>query len=321
MLRFYMLLIMGSALFTALQAQTSRIAVFSQAGEKFYLSVDGEVINREPAARVVARSVRNSTPLLKVDFEDTSIPSMKQSGWMEPGHEYLLKITTNRKGARVLRLQGQGPLTTRVARAERPDPAGAGQEVDQQLPAEVIATDVPSEAAKATHPVDGGVGTPNDREGERRSMMVNGDGRARTLATRPVATKRHAAEKTATNDRHLTSKAAFMRTQAMDGATAVPHGCGTPMATDDFSAATTRILGKDIEEAKLTVARQIIDRNCLSSHQVRSIMELFGFEDTKLDFAKFAYDHVVDRQNYHLVNDAFRFSSSVDELNKYTRVR
>ena len=69
------------------------------------------------------------------------------------------------------------------------------------------------------------------------------------------------------------------------------------------------------------MAKQITGNNCLSTDQVKSVMELFGFEASKLEFAKFAYDHVSDRKNYFKVNDAFGFSSSVDELDEYIQGR
>jgi hypothetical protein len=45
-------------------------------------------------------------------------------------------------------------------------------------------------------------------------------------------------------------------------------------------------------------------------------MKLFSFEATKLEFAKYAYNKVSDKENYYLVNDAFQFESSIEELNE-----
>jgi hypothetical protein len=46
-------------------------------------------------------------------------------------------------------------------------------------------------------------------------------------------------------------------------------------------------------------------------------MMLFSFEGTRLDFAKFAYGRTYDIGNYYMVNDAFTFETSIDELNDY----
>lgn len=93
--------------------------------------------------------------------------------------------------------------------------------------------------------------------------------------------------------------------------------CYSAMAPDAFAAAKNSISSKSFEDTKLTTAKQVAGSNCLSSNQVKEIMSLFSFEDSKLTFAKFAYNRVVDKNNYFMVNDAFTFSSSVDELNDF----
>ena len=51
--------------------------------------------------------------------------------------------------------------------------------------------------------------------------------------------------------------------------------------------------------------------------QVKELLMLFTFEESKLDIAKYAYNHTYDIGNYYKLNDAFTFESSTDELNKY----
>lgn len=94
-------------------------------------------------------------------------------------------------------------------------------------------------------------------------------------------------------------------------------GCAYPMMHEDYESAKTSIAAKDFEDTKLTLAKQIAGSNCMSAEQIRGIMKLFSFENSKLDFAKFAYSHCCDKNNYYKVNDAFTFDSSSTELNNY----
>ena len=96
-----------------------------------------------------------------------------------------------------------------------------------------------------------------------------------------------------------------------------PTGCPWPMQPNDFAAAKNTISSKGFEDSKLTIAKQIISSNCLFASQVREVMALFDFEQTKLDFAKFAYNYTYDIGNYFKVNDAFDFESSIQDLNNY----
>ena len=88
------------------------------------------------------------------------------------------------------------------------------------------------------------------------------------------------------------------------------------MSTGDFESVKGSINSKSFEESKLTVAKQVISSNCLFASQVREVMMLFGFENTKLEFAKYAYNYTYDLGNYFKVNDAFQFESSIDDLNR-----
>lgn len=96
----------------------------------------------------------------------------------------------------------------------------------------------------------------------------------------------------------------------------VPSYC-MPMDFSAFEAAKTTIMKASFDDTKLSIAKQIASANCLTAAQIRDIMKLFSFESTRLDFAKFAYRYCYDKGNYFMVNDAFSFSSSIDELNQF----
>jgi hypothetical protein len=97
-------------------------------------------------------------------------------------------------------------------------------------------------------------------------------------------------------------------------------GCnGYPMAPGDFQSAKSTIEQASFEESKLSTAKEIASSNCLYAGQVAEICRLFGFENTKLDFAKYAYRRCIDPQNYFKVNNVFDFDASKTELSKYTR--
>jgi hypothetical protein len=96
-----------------------------------------------------------------------------------------------------------------------------------------------------------------------------------------------------------------------------PIGCPWPANSSDFQSMKRSISSKTFEDTKLQVAKQILNSNCLTTNQVKEIMDVFTFEDSKLNFAKYAYAYTYDIGNYYKVNDAFTFSSSIDELNSF----
>lgn len=91
------------------------------------------------------------------------------------------------------------------------------------------------------------------------------------------------------------------------------------MAADQFEQYKKAIAGESFSSNKMEVAKQM--NECLSTLQIKSVMDLFSFEDQRLDFAKWAYDKCTDAGSYYLVNSGFHFSSSKTELNQYIASR
>jgi hypothetical protein len=71
------------------------------------------------------------------------------------------------------------------------------------------------------------------------------------------------------------------------------------------------------DNTKLSIAKQALAYNNISSNQVLALMNLMTFESTKLAFAKYAYQYVADPNNYFVVNNGFGFNSSVNDLNNF----
>ncbi|MFM7814555.1 MAG: DUF4476 domain-containing protein [Flavobacteriales bacterium] len=93
--------------------------------------------------------------------------------------------------------------------------------------------------------------------------------------------------------------------------------CSSSMDATSFNSAKGSINSKSFEDSKLTLAKQVAKSNCMTASQVKDVMGLFAFEETKLEFAKYAYDYCYNQGNYYEVNDAFDFESTIEDLNEY----
>ena len=312
--------------FTTVQAQTSDIVVFSEMGEKFTLVIDGDVKNESPATRVVAKGIRNETPLIVVRVAETGVPPVKQNAWMEYGKEYTLKLTTNKKGEYVLRMQGQAELgTAKATETEKPKPTEFTEDSPSTTPTGGQNLTGGSQTTTTTTQTTG------TSENVNMNLGVNGMGINMSMGfTDPVSGS--STTTTTTTTTHTTTTVTDTEMEEPVNAPASepvyrmpgysgPIGCAMPMSDSEFSEAKASIGSKGFEESKMTLAKQIGDGHCFSTAQVKGIMGLFGFEETKLEFAKYAYDHTHDIGNYYKVNDAFSFESSIDELNQYIKGR
>ena len=104
-----------------------------------------------------------------------------------------------------------------------------------------------------------------------------------------------------------------------NGGSGWDNGYGNVMSNREFESVKEQIRKEWFENNRLTSAKTIIDKNNFTSQQAKEMVLLFGFENNKLEIAKYAYRKTVDKQNYFVVNDAFTFSSSKDELARFIR--
>ena len=94
---------------------------------------------------------------------------------------------------------------------------------------------------------------------------------------------------------------------------------GQAMSDREFSGVMESISKEWFETNKIKSVTQIISGNYFTTAQVKQMVLLFSFETNKLDVAKQAYAHTIDKSNYYMINDALFFSSSKAELDRFIR--
>lgn len=78
---------------------------------------------------------------------------------------------------------------------------------------------------------------------------------------------------------------------------------------------------ENFDDTRLRVARQVVSSNFFTAAQVKELVSLFSFEDSRLEMAKYAYDNTIDKGNYFMVGEAFNFSSTKESLMNYIQTR
>ncbi|PLX08366.1 MAG: hypothetical protein C0594_06120 [Marinilabiliales bacterium] len=292
----------------------SNLVVFSEQGEKFYLILNGIQQNSNPETNVKVTDLIAPSYKVKIIFDDNRLGEFDKSLYFnDPAQEYTYVIKRNKKGKYVLRYMNQVP----IAQAPAP-PQNQSVIVFTTSPASVSSTTTITETTTNTSGKPDGVsvGINVNDEGMNVDMNINQSGSTVNSTTTSYSTTTTTTTTSTQNQHHL-SPAPHVEEVIYVPGYAGPVGCPMPMSDYDFSTAKNSIASKSFEDSKLTIAKQIVGSNCLLCSQVKEIMNLFDFEDTKLQFAKFAYDRTYDRGNYYQLNDAFDFESSIDELNKY----
>ena len=280
--------------------QSSNLVIFSEDGQPFYLMLNGIRQNAKPETNIKVDGLKQPYYSAKIIFEDKTLPILEKKSLQmttvgsTEGMEVTYRIKKNQKNENVLRFYSETPLTqviddpkniTVVHYNTEPMP-----DITQVVVTQHTSTNYSNNNDQLNMNVGLGLGLPNI------NVNVN--------VNEPVV--QHHQTTTVVTTNHSNS-----------GTGIIPRPkINQPMSTNDFTAAKQTITKQKFDDTKLSTANQIISSNYLSAAQIKELMLLFSFEDTRLKLAKQAYSKCTDPNNYFIVNDAFTFSSSVEELNK-----
>ncbi|HXB11315.1 MAG TPA: DUF4476 domain-containing protein [Bacteroidia bacterium] len=286
-------------------AQTSNFVIFDQDGESFYAILNGVRQNNTPQTNVrITGLMAPAGYKVTLIFRDSTIPRVEKSFYLQnPSTEITTNVVTKKSGEHVLRWVSETPL----AQAP-PPPAGQNNVVYTTTEQPMGGTTTVVTQQTTTAPNGGSVSMNMNGMGTGMNVSVNGAVSQTTVTTTTTSSS--------TGGDMGQAPPPPIQQQYVDGYSG-PVGCPMPMSHEDYEGAKRTIAAKDFETDKLTIAEQIASSNCLTEGQVKGILMLFTFENNKLDFAKFAYNHTYDKGNYYKINDAFTFSSSTDALNQY----
>ena len=301
----------------------NNVIVFSEQGEKFWLVINGVKQNVDPQTTVKVSGLPAPNYKAKVIFENNNIPDLDQNIFFNDPGEYTYTVKKNKDGKYICRFVSVVPL------AQAPPPP-LGQTVIVYGQAPVVTTVTPvggtvtQQTTTTTTTTDG---FPNDNVNVNMGMNVGGVG---------VGINMNVNDGMGMGSSTTTSSSTYSTTTTTSGGGYVvqqtpppttviyvpgyngPVGCPMPMDPGAFSGARASIADADFESTKQDVARNVINNNCLTTDQIMELCNIFDFESTKLEMAKYAYTHCYDKGNYFKIGQIFDFDSSKSDLSNYT---
>ncbi len=304
-LNLLLIILMSSAAVGFSQVSYSSLTFFSEDGHPFTVIMNGLKKNQEPRPNVKLDGLTNPAYKIKIIFEDKTVPSIDKNVYTKPGTAITYKIKKDRKGNNVLRYYSEAalpydyvPEQQQIVRNEAYNETGNSEAVNMNAGGVHIDMNVNETGGNVTIQTEDGSVDLN--------ANVNVNNATSSYNTQVSQNETHYEIENNTTDN-------YYHMPGYNGRI----GCPWPMNPQNFRRAKQTISNADFDSDKQTIARQIVNSNCLTAQQVKEIAGLFDFESDKLKFAKFAYTHTYDIENYFIINDIFDFSSSIQELNNY----
>ena len=311
----------------ALAAPPANLTISSERGQPFSLVLDGRLLTRP-----VARQVRVGWLAPGRHWADISLPSaygpplhFRTSVWLEPGLETSYVLLVRPYGPQLRQVGqvvlGRGPAYqpgTYPGGAYPPQPGGA----------------YPAQPGGAYPPQPGGAygGPPQGGYDDRQNAPSNGQ--AGDPNTGQYEQPAPAAGQDADprngqydNDNQGNAPAPAPGYPAPNGNNS-PSG-GYPAPTDGYNPTpaapnllsptdaanlTQALRQRNFDDERLRIAKQALSQTSVRANDLAELMKTLTYDKSRIELAKFAYDHVADPQNFYRVYDAFQFSSSAREL-------
>lgn len=302
-------------------AQQANVVFFSEFGEEFTIYVNGQKQNSEPAANVRIEDVSQEFFQIRVDFKDPVNIGFQANVGAEKGSEVTYMIKKNKKGNFVARVHNSTPIggaTAVITPTPGPAPTPTGRPAEQtttiRVEEPVQTTQTIQTTTTITDDSDEDVDFKMEVPGGSVKIKIDGGGIGMDVKESTTTT----VTTTTTTSRPATET--VIVEQPVVETPVQSAGC-VPADQATINQMKSAISSKSFEDSKMTVAKQATRGKCLKASQVRELMGLFTFEESKLEYAKYAYDFTFDQDNYYLVNDAFTFESSIDDLNEYIEGR
>jgi len=373
--------------------------IYSEAGEKFTLYLNGEAMNSSPQSNVKLQGLNSEFYQARVDFQDAAFADFSNNNFaLHPGMEVTYQIKKNKKGEYVLRFYTENPVSS-AATSNTPDnndvkdfavvddsPAHTtqttnntssvgnsktttttnttgtntsssnGGNIGMNINVDGVNMGLNLNVDESGNSTTGNVGmnvnadgvnfgmnvnvneTNNATTGGNVGMNINVDGmnmginmnvpnaeiQTSGTTTTTTTTTRTTTSSSSSNSNvpaHTTRPSEPSPNQPSNATISGNGNCIRSMDAASFNKAKQTIESKGFDETRLSTAKQVAKANCLTTDQIQEIMNIFGFEESRLEFAKYAYDFCFDKNNYYNVSQGFSFDSSTEELNEYIETK
>lgn len=310
-------LLISFVLIQSANSQNNNLVVYSQDGYKFSLILNGVLQNEKPGTNVKITGLNAQNYQAKVIFEN-KMPDLNGNVYLMWGGnqtsntEYSYSIAEVR-GKMKLKMNSTEPTPIQVNVASEPQQTTV---VYEKVAPEVNVENTTTTLETNTMGMPGvNIGiTINTPDGNVQTGTVGMNATNTHITTTTTKSTVGIKNNNNKNNNVNNNQNGFV----LQGYSGV-YGCPYPMGDSDFQSSKQSISSKGFDESRLTIAKQIIGSNCMLCSQIKEIMKLMSFEATKLDLAKFAWHHNLDKGNYYKLNDAFDFESSITDLNEYTQ--
>lgn len=344
----------ATLLSTFLNAQ-SNLSVFNNSGQPFYVVLNGIRQNSKPETNVQVSQIKNGSYAVKVIFADGKTPDIDKNFMIDAPYDITTRIVF-KKGKGKLQLMGMEPTHGVIQEAVvyRPNDAANYSDavvnmnvnVSETTPASVQTSNSTNSNTTTTTTTTTTNGTiPDENVNLNMNLSVggvnlnlnanaNGSGLGTSATVTETTTSTISTSSTTTTSSNSVSTHTGLnpttnnmsnqvnaniqmngnsQLQPVDHSSRV--NCTKTM--NRLEAFKTELQDQSFEEDRLEALKLAMKTTCLTTAQAEQLLDLFTFDENRLEVAKYLADRLTDRDNAGALAKKLTFDSNKMEYRRY----
>lgn len=297
--------------FSALYAQ-SNLSIFNNNGQSFYVVLNGIRQNSKPETNVQVAQIKNGSYAVKVIFADGKTPDIDKNFMIDAPYDITARIIF-KKGKGKLQLMGQEPThgVLQEAVVYRPNDAAVYSDM---IPIQTTTTTtttttgtVPDENVNLNMNLSvGGV-----------NVNLNANASATGLGTGATITETTTSSSTTTTQINNQANAQHQQVIAQVQQAPLSNRVNCTKTMNRLEAFKAELQDQSFEEDRLEALQLELKSTCLTTAQAEQLIDLFTFDENRLEVAKYLSDRLTDRDNAGALAKKLTFDSSKMEYRRY----
>ena len=338
--------------FAALNAQ-SNLSIFNNNGQSFYVVLNGIRQNSKPETNVQVAQIKNGSYAVKVIFADGKTPDIDKNFMIDAPYDITARIIF-KKGKGKLQLMGQEPTHGVIQEAVVFRPTDAASYSDavvvntQTTPVQTSTTiqttgtsnnagvnmnmniqETPNTSIQTlntnTTTTTTTTGTiPDENVNLNMNLSVGGvnvnlnaNASATGLGTGATITETTTSSSTTTTQINNQANAQHQQVIAQVQQAPLSNRVNCTKTMNRLEAFKAELQDQSFEEDRLEALQLELKSTCLTTAQAEQLIDLFTFDENRLEVAKYLSDRLTDRDNAGALAKKLTFDSSKMEYRRY----
>lgn len=306
----------------------SNLSIFNNNGQQFYVVLNGIRQNSIPQTNVQVAQIKNGNYAVKVIFADGKTADIDKNFMIDAPYDITARIVF-KKGKGKLQLMGMEPTNGVLTEAVIYRPSEAAVYSDAVVVNNLNVNEAPNTttlntAIQNSNTTINSVTSTPDEENVNLNLNVSIEGVNVNLNANSTSTTSSTTISSSVTTSQVQNQQSFHNNQTTQN----NQSPTTPQSTtfsrvnctqtlDRLEAFKTELEDQTFEDNRLEALKLALKKTCLSSTQAELLMELFTFDENRLEVAKYLAERLTDRENAGVLAKKMTFESNKMEYRRY----